>query len=251
MCTLVILRRPEHPWPLVLAGNRDEMRDRPWDPPSRHWPDRPEVVAGLDRRAGGSWFGLNDHGLAAVVMNREGSLGPSPGARTRGELVLEALDHAEAAEAAGALADLDPRAYRPFNLFVGDPVSAYWLRNRGSREPGRIEVFSVPSGVHMLTARELDDPNVARVRTHLPRFRRAAAPRPADGEWGEWPRLLASREDAGGRPEAAMTLDLGGGFGTVCSHLVALPRYPAFERPPVFLFAAGLPGEAPFRPVAL
>ena len=44
---LVILRRPGHDWPLILAANRDEMIDRPWQPPARHWPDRPEVLAGL------------------------------------------------------------------------------------------------------------------------------------------------------------------------------------------------------------
>ena len=42
MCTLVILRRPGHAWPLILGANRDEMKDRPWSPPGRHWPDRPD-----------------------------------------------------------------------------------------------------------------------------------------------------------------------------------------------------------------
>nr|NIR96622.1 NRDE family protein [Gammaproteobacteria bacterium]NIT62340.1 NRDE family protein [Gammaproteobacteria bacterium]NIV19288.1 hypothetical protein [Gammaproteobacteria bacterium]NIY30920.1 hypothetical protein [Gammaproteobacteria bacterium] len=129
MCTLVILRRPDHAWPLIVAGNRDEMRDRSWAPPGRHWDDRPEVVAGLDRIARGSWLGVNDHGVVAVVMNREGSLGPAPGKRSRGELVLEALDHAEAVAGAQAMAELDPRAYRTFNLFIGDPLSAFWVRH--------------------------------------------------------------------------------------------------------------------------
>jgi len=104
MCTLVILRRPDHRWPVLIGANRDEMIDRPWDPPGRHWPDRPEVVAGLDKLAGGSWLGINDWGVAAAVLNRHGSLGPAPGIRSRGELVLEALDHADAAAAAEALA---------------------------------------------------------------------------------------------------------------------------------------------------
>ena len=100
MCTVVVLRRPADSWPLILAANRDEMRDRPWHPPGRHWPDRPEVVAGRDALAGGSWLGLNDQGVVAGVLNRYGSLGPQDGMRSRGELVLEALDHADAARAA-------------------------------------------------------------------------------------------------------------------------------------------------------
>ncbi|MGY9055065.1 MAG: NRDE family protein, partial [Alphaproteobacteria bacterium] len=36
MCTVVILRRPGHAWPLLMAANRDEMRGRAWSPPGRH-----------------------------------------------------------------------------------------------------------------------------------------------------------------------------------------------------------------------
>ena len=131
MCTLVILRRPGHAWPLVLAANRDELRSRPARPPARHWPDRPHVVAGLDELAGGTWLGVNDDGMAAAVLNRRGSLGPAPGKRSRGELVLDALDHAEAYIAADALRALDPAAYRPFNLVLADAVDAFVLVHAG------------------------------------------------------------------------------------------------------------------------
>src|SRR5947208_78569 len=67
MCTLVILRRPEHAWPVIIGANRDEMIDRPAKPPGRHWPDRAEVVAGIDLLAGGTWLGVNDWGVAAAV----------------------------------------------------------------------------------------------------------------------------------------------------------------------------------------
>ena len=66
MCTLVILRRPGHAWPVLIGANRDEMIDRESKPPGRHWPDRPEVVAGLDVLAGGSWLGVNDWGVVAA-----------------------------------------------------------------------------------------------------------------------------------------------------------------------------------------
>ncbi len=252
MCTLVILRRPQHHWPLLVAGNRDEMADRPWRPPARHWEDRLEVVAGLDELGGGSWFGVNDYGLVAVVMNREGTLGSVPGMRSRGELVLEALDHSAAAEAARALEDLEPSAYRGFNLLVGDPVSAFWLRHRHEPGAGRVEVRDVPPGLHMLTAQELDDESVARVRSYLPRFRAAGVPEPGAGDWRAWQSLLASRQyPEGDEPTAAMNFSLPGGFGTLCSHLVAIPRHPAFQSGTVFLFAGGPPDQAAFVPVAM
>ena len=65
MCTIVLLRRVGNAWPLVLAANRDEMGDRPWVAPGRHWPDRADVVAGLDEHAGGTWLGVNDAGVVA------------------------------------------------------------------------------------------------------------------------------------------------------------------------------------------
>ena len=48
MCSVVIDYRPDAAWPVILAANRDEMLARPWDPPGRHWPDRPNVVAGRE-----------------------------------------------------------------------------------------------------------------------------------------------------------------------------------------------------------
>ena len=246
MCTLIILRRPGHPWPLLLAGNRDEMQDRPWKPPARHWDDRPEVMAGLDLVGGGSWMGINDQGLSAVVMNRRGTLGPAPGKRSRGELVLEALDHAEAAEAARALAELDPDAYRPFNLFIGDPRESFWLRHGGAG----IAMLEVPPGLHMLTARELDDNRDPRIRHYLPRFREAEIPDPESGAWDGWRTLLASRVPVPDEePRASMSFELESGFSTVSSSLIAIPAYPGFGPKPRWLFAPGAPDREEFIPV--
>jgi uncharacterized protein with NRDE domain len=252
MCSLVILRRPDHDWPLLLAANRDELTDRPSRPPARHWPDRPEVVAGLDLEADGSWLGLNDHGLVAAVLNRHGTLGPLAGRRSRGELVLEALDHAEAGEAAGALADLSPVAYRPFNLVIADPKVAYWLRHGGD---GEIRVHPIPTGLHMLTAAELDDSDDPRIRGFLPLFRGANVPAPELGDWSDWIALLKRREAVvGTEPSAAMTLDQdldGQRFATRSSSLIAIPRYPGFGPGARWLHADGAPDEVAFLRVSI
>jgi Transport and Golgi organisation 2 len=283
MCTVVLLRRPQAPWPLLLAANRDELRSRPWRPPARHWPDRPDVVAGLDVQAGGSWLGINDDGVVAAVLNRVGSLGPAAGKRSRGELVLEALDHADAAAAAKALVDLDPDAYRPFNLLIADARDAFWLRHAGGlptfgyrtssgawkevdtpwlpREGGwevggkgkaalgspAIECHPLPEGVSMITARDLNDPTSARVRRFLPQFERAQAPDPGADDWRAWIELLGRRAAPGDEPGDAMTIETEGDFGTVCSSLIALPTF----GPPIMKFAAGTPDQSPFETVAL
>ena len=249
MCTLVILRRPDHDWPLLSAANRDELRDRRSAPPARHWPDRPEVVAGLDQEAGGSWLGLNDHGLVATVMNRTGTLGPAAGKRSRGELVLEALDHAEADAAAVALADLNPAAYRPFNLVVADRHHAYWLRHGGT---GPLRIRPIPPGLHLLSATELDDPDAPRICFNRPRFQAAPAPRPAANEWTAWRSLLAGTDYPPSLgPEAAMVLDYPNGFGTRSSALIALPASSGRDARPQWLHAEGRPDRAAFAPIAL
>lgn len=248
MCTVVFLRRPDYAWPLILGANRDEMLSRPWKPPARHWPDRPEVIAGLDELAGGSWLGTNDHGLVAGALNRLGSLGPAPGLRSRGELVLEALDHADAADAAAALAALDGRAYRPFNLFVADNRDAFWLRNRG--EGARVEAFPVPEGVSMLTARDLSDPAGPRVQLYMPRFQAVPPPDPDAGDWRSWQELLSARDEfPGAGPESALAIETEVGFGTSSSALIALPAVERTGTRPVWLFAAGLPRPGAWRPV--
>ena len=254
MCTLVILRRPWHPWPVILAANRDEMIDRPWAAPGRHWPDRPEVVAGLDRTAGGSWLGMNDHGVVAAILNRRASLGPAPDKRSRGELVLEALDHADAVSAAEALAELNPAAYRSFNMVVADNRDAYWLRNLGSPEAKVIEIRPLPQGLSMLPAYDVNDRESPRVARHLPDFEAAEAPAPdpdapQGGDWSAWQAILARTE---ARSEAAMTVERGG-FQTVSSSLIALPAPPqsAGTPPvrPVWLFAPGRPDSHAYAPL--
>ena len=253
MCTLVLLRRPGHRWPVLLGANRDELAARPWRPPARHWPDRPEVVAGLDESAGGSWLGVNDHGVVAGVLNRAGSLGPLAGKRSRGELVLEALDHADAEAAARALADLDGRAYRTFNMAVADNRDAFRLRHAGADAAGRIEVEPLGAGLSMLTSLEVNDLRAPRIARHLPAFRDAAPPEPERGAagWAAWTRLLADRTPhVPGDPNSAMNIETGLGFATVSSSLVALPgpEAPRGEDRPVWLFAAGPPDRAPYLP---
>lgn len=235
MCTVVVLIRPGHAWPLTLAANRDERIDRAWDAPAAWWPDRPGVVGGRDRTAGGTWMAVNAHGVVAAVLNRAGSLGPAPGKRSRGELPLLALEHASADAAARAMAALDAGQWRSFNLVLADATGAVFVRGPGHGHP---QIQPLAAGLHMVTADDLDSPRVAR---HLPRFAAAAPPDPAAG-WAAWQALLA---DQGGEAAEQLNVVPREGFGTVCASLLALPAAAA----PVWLFAAGAPHHALFQTV--
>ncbi|CAA7625209.1 NRDE family protein [Magnetospirillum sp. SS-4] len=252
MCTLVLLRRPTQLWPLIVAANRDEMADRPWLAPGRWWGDRPDVIAGQDSLAGGSWLGMNDAGVVAAILNRVGTLGPAPGKRSRGELVLEALDHADAADAADALSHLAARAYRPFNMVVADSRDAFWLRSDGER----IAALTIAPGLHMLSALDLDDRTSPRIDAYLDRFAAAPPPRPDPnhpdgGDWSGWIGLMSDAGGVGNPSEEtpAMCFRRPDGFGTVSGSLIALPSPDQEKTPPVWRFAAGRPDQAAFAAV--
>lgn len=237
MCTVVLLIRPRHAWPLLLAANRDEMLERAWDPPAAYWPDQPGVIAGRDRSGGGTWMGVNRHGVVAAVLNRPGSLGPAAGKRSRGELPLLALSYGSATAAAEAIAATDAGAWRSYNLVLADQHGAIFVRGLGH---GRPEARPFSPGLHMVTAHDPDDPDSPRVARHLPRFQAVRAPEPDD--WADWQAILA---DSSGEPGEQINVVPRGGFGTVCSSLLMLPA----TDHPVWLFAAGPPDSAEFRPI--
>ncbi len=256
MCSVVILRRPGHPWPVLIAANRDEMANRPWLAPGRHWPAQTDVIGGLDVLAGGSWLAINDAGVICGVLNRMNTLGPAPNLSSRGDLPLKALQHPNAEAAADALAALDPGRFRPFNAFVIDRESGHWLRAvpnaaGSSGAAAHIERVPLPDGPSMLTAFDLNDETSPRIGRFLPRFAAAPAPDPDRDDWQAWRTLLADRSaDPGAGPGGAMTVVTPTGFGTVSSSLLAQDAKAAGARATIWLFAAGRPGETAFTRVA-
>lgn len=232
VCTVVVLVNPDR---VLLAANRDERVERAWDPPAPWWPDRPGVVGGRDRSAGGTWMAINRQGVVATVLNRPGTLGPAIGKRSRGELPLLALEHPTAAAAAEALTNLDAGLWRGFNMVLADPTGAWFVRGVGY---GRPTAEPLAAGVSMVTAYDPNDRDSPRTACHLPRFQ-AAEP-----AWDAWRAILS---DQRGGPADQINVAPRGGFGTVSSSFLALS--PNSE--PIWLFAAGPPHQAAFLRINL
>lgn len=172
MCLIGWAWRPEHPYPLWLAANRDEAWDRPTAPLAR-WrlDDGTVVLSGRDRRAGGAWLAFGQAGRLAMLTNvrTEGPARRAP--RSRGELVVDWLRQPARAQTwtdwlRGHPAD----AYEGCNLVLVDGPTGHWrwLTNVDpTGHPGlpdglqqQAGWWSAPlePGVHTLSNAALDTP---------------------------------------------------------------------------------------------
>lgn len=156
MCMLVIARRADPRYPLVVVANRDEALARPTEP-LHEWSAEREgvggIVAGRDVTAGGTWLAIAPGGRFAAVTNvREG--GPDlPAPASRGALPVDALTGPVPVTgfAQHVVDDLD--RYGPVNLLAGDLDEMWWASNRSTRGP-----MQLGTGVHGLSNAALDTP---------------------------------------------------------------------------------------------
>ena len=80
MCLLAIQYRLVPEAPILVAANREEFYERPSHPPSIQ-SGKPRVLCGVDAQAGGTWLGVNQHGLVVGVSNRRKSVPTFPSRR--------------------------------------------------------------------------------------------------------------------------------------------------------------------------
>ena len=124
MCLLALAIGASARWPLVIASNRDEFRERP-TLPLAVWrtPAGATLISGRDLRAGGTWLGCTHDGRIALLTNvREPAA--AAGALSRGDLPLRWLSSKETAE--DFLAQTDALAYGGCNLVLGDFRRGEW-----------------------------------------------------------------------------------------------------------------------------
>jgi uncharacterized protein with NRDE domain len=137
-------------FPVLVAANRDEHYDRPSAGPHL-WSTKPRVLAGKDLSAGGTWLGVNEHGLLIGILNRRSNGEPDPllksHARSRGLLCLDILSFKSAA-AACAFINRHEEVYQPFTVVFADPSEAWIAHN--SRK--KIETLKLDEGLHVYSS---------------------------------------------------------------------------------------------------
>jgi uncharacterized protein with NRDE domain len=170
MCTLIVLHRCLPASPLVVAANRDEFLDRPAEGPALRISRTGPIVAPLDLEAGGTWVGISARGVFAGLTNLRPTSERESGSeaaeqqsnerasaasieralalrdrrgeselRSRGEVVMMALEAESAAEAMQTLSKLEEERFNPFQLLVADGQDAWLLVYRGSGRAVRLE----------------------------------------------------------------------------------------------------------------
>lgn len=151
MCLLLFAYRFHPDYRLILAANRDEFYDRPTRHVA-HWDDAPEILAGRDLKAGGTWIGITKIGrLAAITNYREAGL-TRENAPSRGDLVKDFLmgrstphDYLKTVQDKG-------QTYNGFNLIVGDEKNLLYHANRDGI------IRNIKPGMHGLSNHLLDTP---------------------------------------------------------------------------------------------
>jgi len=124
MCTVTIHRDAET---LVVTMNRDEARTRaPESPPKIFALEdfAEEWMAPIDGDAGGTWIGVNAHGVVGCLLNayRPGqvlALPETPSAFSRGTIVPAVLAQGDGEQVRKWITqDFDPSPYESFQLVV-------------------------------------------------------------------------------------------------------------------------------------
>lgn len=151
MCLILIAIRSHPSYKLIIAGNRDEYHDRP-TAQACFWKEAPELLAGKDLRAGGTWFGITKQGrIAGLTDYRDPALNKSH-ASSRGEVVRNfLLSRKNPVDYLNGLSQT-AREYNGFNLIVGERDDYHWYSNIANRRK------NLTPGIYGLSNHLLDTP---------------------------------------------------------------------------------------------
>lgn len=233
MCTMALLYRVARGTPILVAANREERFDRPTQYPKIQ-SGTPRVVCGIDRKAGGTWLGVNQFGLFCAVANRRMAKPPAD-PRSRGLLCRELLELRTAKEAAAHAAKaLATGAYAGASYVCADARYAAVVQGGD-----RVDVIELTPGLHIITGRGVNDPRDERHEL----VRRMLTLQTLDSAvtfLAVASRVFSRRPDSQGRRGVVI---LGNETGTVSSTLLSLPRK---IQQAIYQYSPGAPCDHPY-----
>jgi len=150
MCLILFAYQVHPSYRLILAANRDEFYDRP-SAPADFWIKHPQVLAGLDLKAKGTWLGVTKAGKFAAITNYRDPASWKADAPSRGKLVSQYLTGASNPEKYLKNVSQKAHAYNGFNFLLGDLQDLFVYSTRG-------ETRKLSAGIYGLSNRLLDTP---------------------------------------------------------------------------------------------
>jgi len=230
MCTLIILYRPNDKWPLLVGGNRDEMVNRPWLEPANHWSNK--ICAGKDILAGGTWFGINNQGMVASVLNRINSLGNDKNKKSRGIIPIDILNKNNIEEAINYVKNINTQNFKSFNLFFGNNQKVFWAKGTNNN---KIILNNITPGMHFLDSYDLNSLKSPKFNYNLKLFKNLKTPNPDKNSWISWKKFFLNDQHSNDQPLSAINIKNNkNNYGTLCTNFVALPNSNKLKT--VFLF---------------
>jgi uncharacterized protein with NRDE domain len=139
MCLILFAWRVDPRYPLIVAGNRDEFFKRPTTV-ADFWIEAPEVLAGRDLEADGTWMGVTRRGRFSALTNYRDPKQMHTNRPSRGKLVADFLTGSQSPEAYLQQNESYGQCCNGYNLLVGDRTSLWWSSNvsqeRHALQPG-------------------------------------------------------------------------------------------------------------------
>ncbi|HLA86122.1 MAG TPA: NRDE family protein [Thermoguttaceae bacterium] len=228
MCILAIQYKTVRGAPILMAHNREERFDRPTQAPKIQ-SGKPRVICGIDRKAGGTWLGVNQHGMLVVAANRVKTNVPLE-PRSRGLLCRELLGLSSARRAVQhAVSALASGSYAGVNYLCADAHFAAVVYGGN-----HVETKELAPGLHILANGNMDDPADER-QEFIRRQLTLQKIESAVTFLAMASRAFSRKPDVSGRRGAVL---VGPEYGTVSSTLISLPRK---VQNSVFQYTAGPP----------
>ena len=162
MCLAIFAIDVRDDWPLIVLANRDEFHARPTQS-MQPWADAPEILAGRDLQAGGTWLGIDTRARLALLTNVRDPKNVKHNAPSRGKLAETFLRGNQSAQAYLKALAPDAMRYNGFNLVLIDADQRKWHASN-YQEPLSA---TLPTGVHGLSNALFDTPWPKTERTKL------------------------------------------------------------------------------------
>jgi len=126
MCLIVFAYKSHPKYKFIFAANRDEFYDRPTEQ-ADYWKDNPELLAGKDLQAGGTWMGITKKGRFAAVTNYRDLKNIKEDAPSRGMLTLDFVNDNISAEKYYENIKPSLQDYNGFNLILGSVDELFYF----------------------------------------------------------------------------------------------------------------------------